>query len=313
MDTAVRNACISGDLPTAEELLTQEIDVNGDSYRSYANRSVVMARRLDWDNALRNATKSLSIQPSLMGYISKGIALFGIKQIRDATQAFDLAFTFSFLTYTTLHYTGFQAIALFHANKHADAMRRIRELTAACPDGDTNLACRVIEVYLHIQLGNNALDRACPAEAVDHFTSAVNAGTFLTKSVIHSKYDDFVVLFGCDFTSLWQTANQKRCRALLRAGRLVEVFEACRYMADMSDETMKASCLDWTIGKCSAMSPRFLSSSYFTHPGFMQELSTLRDHAPNADATPDMCKYDDENDSISDVDSDIDRVDDSVC
>ncbi|OJA10690.1 hypothetical protein AZE42_01035 [Rhizopogon vesiculosus] len=62
----------------------------------------------------------------------------------------------------------------------------------------------------------------------------------------------------------------------------------------MSDETMRASCLDWTIG-------------------FMQELSMLRDHAPNADATPDMCKHDDENDSISDIDSDIDRVDDSVC
>jgi len=127
-------------------------------------------------------------------------------------------------------------------------------------------------VYLHVQLGNNALDRACPAEAAYHFTAAVNTGTFLTKSVTHSKYEDFVVvrwwygtemlsmlstcfvqLFGCDFASLWQSANQKRCHALLRAGRLVEVFEACRYMADMSDETMKASCLDWTIGKSSVM------------------------------------------------------------
>jgi len=144
-------------------------------------------------------------------------------------------------------------------------------------------------VYLHVQLGNNALDRACPAEAADHFTAAVNTGTFLTKSVTHSKYEDFVVLFGCDFTSLWQSANQKRCHALLRAGRLVEVFEACRYMADMSDETMKASCLDWTIG-------------------FMQELSAFQGSALNADVNPDMCKYSDESDSISDIDSDIDDV-----
>jgi len=57
MQTAVRNACISGDLPTAEELLTQEIDANGDNYRSYANRSIVMARKLDWDHALRDANK----------------------------------------------------------------------------------------------------------------------------------------------------------------------------------------------------------------------------------------------------------------
>jgi hypothetical protein len=49
-------------------------------------------------------------------------------------------------------------------------------------------------VYLHIQLGNNALDRDCPTEAANHFTAAVNAGTFLIKSDIDSKYEDFVVV-----------------------------------------------------------------------------------------------------------------------
>jgi hypothetical protein len=57
MKTTVRNAFINGDLPTAEDLLTQEIDSNGDNYRSYANRSVVRARKLDWDHALDDATK----------------------------------------------------------------------------------------------------------------------------------------------------------------------------------------------------------------------------------------------------------------
>jgi len=57
MKTAVRNACISGDLPIAEDILTQEIDANGDNYRSYANRSIVMARKLDWEQALHDANK----------------------------------------------------------------------------------------------------------------------------------------------------------------------------------------------------------------------------------------------------------------
>ena len=57
MKTAVRNACISGDLPAAEELLTQEIEANGDHYHSYANRSIVMARKLDWDRSLHDANK----------------------------------------------------------------------------------------------------------------------------------------------------------------------------------------------------------------------------------------------------------------
>jgi hypothetical protein len=57
MNTAVRNACISGDLTTAEELLTQAIDANGNNCRSYAVRAVVMARKADWNNALRDAIK----------------------------------------------------------------------------------------------------------------------------------------------------------------------------------------------------------------------------------------------------------------
>jgi len=57
MSMTVRNACIRGDLLTAESLLTQAIHTDGNSYRSYANRSVVMARQLNWDQALRDATK----------------------------------------------------------------------------------------------------------------------------------------------------------------------------------------------------------------------------------------------------------------
>lgn len=57
MNSTLRNACMSGDLSAAEELLTQEINAKSDRYRSYANRSVVMARKLDWDHALDDATK----------------------------------------------------------------------------------------------------------------------------------------------------------------------------------------------------------------------------------------------------------------
>ena len=51
------------------------------------------------------------------------------------------------------------------------------------------------------------------------------------------------------------------------------------------------------------------------HSGLMQELSTFRGTAPSIDATstPEMSKYDDdENVSFSDIDSDIDHVDDVV-
>jgi len=57
MSAVVRNACISGDLATAEQLLTEEIDASGNNHHSYANRSAVRARKTDWDGALKDATK----------------------------------------------------------------------------------------------------------------------------------------------------------------------------------------------------------------------------------------------------------------
>jgi hypothetical protein len=57
MNTVVRDACIDGDLYSAEKLLKQEIHVNRDSYNSYANLSFVRARKLEWDDALEDATE----------------------------------------------------------------------------------------------------------------------------------------------------------------------------------------------------------------------------------------------------------------
>jgi hypothetical protein len=57
INAAVRNACINGNLATAKELLTKEIDADADNYNSYANRSIIMMRQLDWDHALHDAIK----------------------------------------------------------------------------------------------------------------------------------------------------------------------------------------------------------------------------------------------------------------
>jgi hypothetical protein len=48
----VRNAYTIGNLPTAEEL---EKEVDGNNHNSYANRSLIWARKGDWDNALHDA------------------------------------------------------------------------------------------------------------------------------------------------------------------------------------------------------------------------------------------------------------------
>jgi hypothetical protein len=55
--TTAHDACITGDLPTVEELLTQEIHTDANDYTSYAHRSFVMARKHAWDHALEDAIK----------------------------------------------------------------------------------------------------------------------------------------------------------------------------------------------------------------------------------------------------------------
>ncbi|KAG1752319.1 WD40-repeat-containing domain protein [Suillus paluster] len=244
ISATARDACITGDLPTAEELLTKEIDADDKNYNSYANRSFIMARKLDWDHALCDAIKSVSIQPSLIGYIAKVIALCGKQQVQDAVKAFDVAFAFTHADPKTTHFLFLiKAIALFNAHNQEEAVLPVQEL-AAHPNADP-LATRVVEAYLRVQLGTSAMDAALHDEAADHFTTAVNAGASFAQSDIHSMYEDFVVLFGWNLKSLWQTANQKRCQALLRAGQFGEAFEAYRYMMEMSDEPTKAIFLAW--------------------------------------------------------------------
>jgi hypothetical protein len=55
--TPAYRACATGDLPTAEDLLTQNIHTDANDYVPYAHRSFVMARQHKWDHALEDAIR----------------------------------------------------------------------------------------------------------------------------------------------------------------------------------------------------------------------------------------------------------------
>ncbi|KAG0709236.1 hypothetical protein DFH29DRAFT_1074959 [Suillus ampliporus] len=284
INTTARNACIAGDLPTAEQLLTQEINIDANNYASYADRSLLMARKHNWDNALQDATKSVDIQPSLTGYISKGIALLGKKKILDAMSAFDVAFLFANEDSNIIHF-----ILLIKACHHDEAILFLDELVTVRPDDDP-LACRIVGAYLLVQLGSNAMDDGNHNQAADWLAVAVGATGFSSTYPIHSMYEDLVVLFGWDLKSLWRNARQKGCEALLRACRLEEALELYRDMMNLSNENTKASDLDWSNGKSgSIMSCRLQPSSAF-YPAFKQECSTLC--VANGDAALTASDYD---------------------
>lgn len=242
----IRAACLKGDLRAAEALLTREIIANPNKYTSYANRSFVMAQKLDWDSALRDAIKSITIQPSLTGFISKGISLCGKKRIREAMTAFDIASTFTNGDSKMNHLLFLiKSIALFSANEHRDAIMRIKELACTSSSDVDPIPCCIVEAYLRVQVGIIALNCKRYNEAIDQFTAAVNASKSFVKIEIHSKYEVFTELFGWDLKSLWQITIQQRCLALLRANRHGEALEFFHSVMEKSDETTKASLRAW--------------------------------------------------------------------
>ncbi|KAG2352949.1 hypothetical protein BDR07DRAFT_1615330 [Suillus spraguei] len=224
------DACITADLSIAEESLTQDIHTDANDYTSYAHRSFILARKHAWNLALDDAIKSISIRPSLTGYISKGIALCGKGHVREARIAFDAASMFTNQDPEANHFLLLiKAIALFSADQHEEAMLLIKELAAACPNTDP--LARHAVIHLRVQLGINALDGARYDEAADHFTIAVNSTAFSSK-FIHLIYEELTVLFGWDFQSLCLTAHQKRCQAFLLAGECDKALEAHKHMMD---------------------------------------------------------------------------------
>ncbi|KAG2131540.1 WD40-repeat-containing domain protein [Suillus cothurnatus] len=245
INTTVRNA---GYFHISEELLIQEIDDDGNHSDSYANRSIVKAQISDWDNALQDAVKSISIRPSLMGYISKGIALCGSEQLSDAMEAFDLAFVYLNRDPMTIDLLLLiKAVALFNASHHDEAMRRVQNLSAACQQLDT-LPCRVVDSYLHVQLAIIDFRNGHYSEAADKLTASIATVTrlFLHTAHLEPRLKIFTLLFGWDLDSLWQTVNERRCDAFLHAGRLAEAVESHQYMISMIDDVAEDSFLDWS-------------------------------------------------------------------
>ncbi|KAG1799939.1 uncharacterized protein HD556DRAFT_1439606 [Suillus plorans] len=234
-------------LSIAEGLLTQEIHANANDFASYANRSFVMARKHDLDNALGDAIKSINIKPSLIGFISEGIVLCAKGRVQEARVAFDVASMFTNQNPETNQFLLLiKAIALFNADQHKEALLLIKYLAAACPSVEPP-ARRVVETYLRVQLGIKAFDGAHHDEAADHFTAAMHSDAFSSK-YIHLVCQDLTVLFGWDLESLLLTTHQKRCQAFLSASKPDEALNAHKYMTDAMDETAKASCLDWSNG-----------------------------------------------------------------
>ncbi|KAG2148265.1 hypothetical protein BD769DRAFT_1720012 [Suillus cothurnatus] len=268
----VWNASVAGDLHTAEELLTQEIDKDGSKDDSYAIRSVVRARNLEWDNALQDAVKSIAIQPSLWGYVSKGLALCGNEQLWDAMEAFDLAITFSDRDPVTIDLLLLiKAVVIFNAGRHNEALRRVQRLATADQHSDA-LRCSMVDAYLRVQLAMITFQNGLYSKAADELTASITTITdlFSPTALLEPRWKIFTLLFGWNFDTLWQTINQRRCDALLHADRVTEAVKSFQYMMSMIDDNTKSGCLEWSsafkkdcTARCVAKGDEVLAASNY--------------------------------------------------
>jgi hypothetical protein len=64
INTTAHHACMSGDLHTADKLLTQDIGAGVNDYKSYASRSSVKARNSNWDCTLDDSFNVRCTVPS---------------------------------------------------------------------------------------------------------------------------------------------------------------------------------------------------------------------------------------------------------
>ncbi|KAG1788032.1 uncharacterized protein HD556DRAFT_1448200 [Suillus plorans] len=268
----VWNASVAGDLHTAEKLLTQEIDKDGNKYDSYAIHSVVRAWSSEWDNALQDAVKSIATQPSLWGYISKSIALCGNGQLWDAMEAFDLAITFSDRDRDPVAIDLLlliKAVVIFNAGHHNEAIRRVQRLAITDQHSDA-LRCSMVDAYLHVQLAMITFQNGQYSKAADKLTASISTitGLFPPTTLLEPRWKIFTLLFGWDFDSLWRTINQRRCDALLRADRVTEAVKSFQYMMSMIDDDTKSGCLEWSstfkqdcVARCVAKADEAIAAS----------------------------------------------------
>ncbi|KAH0838860.1 WD40-repeat-containing domain protein [Lanmaoa asiatica] len=93
INDAVLNSWDHDQLANAEALLTQEITESRDpGHHVLASRALVRAHLRHWEAAIVDATKSINIRPTVIGYIAKSIALVGNGERHEAYRACDIAF-----------------------------------------------------------------------------------------------------------------------------------------------------------------------------------------------------------------------------
>ena len=162
-------------------MLAQQINLDRNNHNAYANRSFILSRKCDWDDALDDALQvrdahhyyCLAVDWSNVvsqhsGFLARvhlqrhrPLRKIGIpqsdKSIWPCVHVYSPRFKhhlsdspgqgMSILTYIFYPSSSCQAIALFNTNQREEAMQRVKELANISPNADT-VACHAVEVSI---------------------------------------------------------------------------------------------------------------------------------------------------------------------
>ncbi|KAH7905044.1 hypothetical protein BJ138DRAFT_1165467 [Hygrophoropsis aurantiaca] len=234
IDTAFE-AWVQDELEKAEAIFTQKIMLaQNPNHHLLANRALLRARLQGWEGAINDAEKSIEIQPSVIGYIAKSVALVGDGRVKDGYRACDLAFAHcdsndvDFLLLV-------KSIIICVAEDYEDAMLRVSDLITIAEDKSIYYS---VQAHMHFLLGSAQLARGEQESAVQSFTHAQQLASRWLDS---PRLRMISLVFGWSFEDLYIRIQRGLCEALYTAGRTHEAISILRKMMDRVDEGVQPS------------------------------------------------------------------------
>ncbi|KAF8546584.1 hypothetical protein OG21DRAFT_1491063 [Imleria badia] len=215
-------------LKNAGALLTAAIPTSRyPTHHLLASRALVRARLQEWDTAIVDATESIKIQPSVIGYIAASVALVSKGEKHNAYRACDIAserFHSTHVTFLLL----IKAIIVFMAGEHDDAISRIDDLINTV---HFNSICYVVQARVHVPSPWKLAHGEWRLRECDTIV-----GACASPNTIPYESSSLGGLSGWKFDDLDFTIHQRRCEALHAAGRIKEAGESLLSMLNTIDE-----------------------------------------------------------------------------
>ncbi|KAF8552314.1 WD40 repeat-like protein [Imleria badia] len=232
------------------------------------------------DLAIEDAENSIKIRPSVNGYIAKSVAFIGAGKKAEGCRVYDLAFKHCNimdvdlillikvcippameLGYFSDTHTP-QAIVVFMAGEHWDAISRVDDLIATV---QFNSICFV--AYMYLLIGNVQLENINYEGAIQSFERARSQ----MRSCVGTDLPAISLISGWKFDGLDVTIQQRLCDALYAAGRRNDAGESLLKMVNILDQAVYMSgplikwVSDWTHRYLSAPEGDAASNSAQQH------------------------------------------------